>query len=120
MVEFISLLDRSNGVAVKPKSDKPPARKKVKGKDGKTMAKGLAAAVIPERKCKPTKQTVRFKLEPGTEYVEPAWVTETTKCHGCHGLGHLAKNPACPQYGQRKKKSPLMSAVEDVVETDSE
>ncbi|KAJ0394324.1 hypothetical protein P43SY_008764 [Pythium insidiosum] len=93
MVEFISLLDRSND---------------------------YGAAVITERKRKPTKQTVRFKLEPGAEYVEPAWVTETTKCHGCHGLGHLANNPACPQYGQRKKKSPLMSAVDDVIETDSE
>lgn len=120
MVEFIYLLDRSNGVAARNKSDKAPARKKAKGKDGKAVAKGLAAAVITERKRKPTKQSVRFKLEPETEYVEPAWVTETTKCHGCHGLGHLAKNPVCPKYGQRRSKTPLMSTVEDAVEEDSE
>ncbi|KAJ0398347.1 hypothetical protein ATCC90586_006770 [Pythium insidiosum] len=111
MIDFISLLDRSNGIAVKPKASKAPARKKAKGKEGKAEAKGLAAAVVTERKRKPTKQTVRFKLEPGAEYTDPEWVTETTKCHGCHGTGHLARNPACPAYGQRKKKSPLMSAI---------
>lgn len=116
MVEFISLLDRSNGVAYKPKPSKQTVHKKAKAKDGKAVAKAVAMAVVTERKRKPSKKKVRFSGDEG--YVQPEWVPENTKCFACHGMGHLSKDQTCPMYGQRK--TPLLNAALEALEEESE